>query len=223
MPRKNLRTIRGRTLVALAVHAAIGASTVTRVVGSTDDDDIAEELRRAGAEVPALRPTALAADDVRDGPVFIHVLDALAATGYEPDIVVNVRPTAPLRGAKEIDGAVACLLAHPEARSVKCVVETERHPYKMWTLGDDGILEPLLPGWRHEFGDDPDVPRQYLPKVYRSSAAVDAVWTEALRESGHFHPGPVVAFVLDAARDVDVDTEDDLILAESLLEEDGES
>jgi len=112
------------------------------------------------------------------------------------------------------------LLDHPEARSVKCIVEVDHHPYKMWTLNDDGLVEPLLPQWREAFGGDPDVARQRLPKVYRSSGAVDVVWVEALRESGYFHPGPVAAVVLDPGHDVDIDTEADLTLAESLLRKD---
>jgi CMP-N,N'-diacetyllegionaminic acid synthase len=220
LPGKNMRTLAGRTLVARAVQAALDAKLVTRVVGSTDDEGIAAELRRAGAEVPWLRPGNLAADDTPDTPVFRHVLDALAADGYRPDIVVNVRPTAPLRTGTDIDNALGALLATPAARSVKCVSETSDHPYKMWTLADDGLLRPLLPDWRATFGPDPDLPRQSLPTVYLSSGAVDAVWVDALEETGMFHPGPVVGYVLDRGRDVDIDDTADLAHAERLLEED---
>src|SRR2546421_5982996 len=103
LPRKNLALIGDTTLVALAVAAARGARHVSRVVGSTDDDEIAAELTRAGAEVPFLRPVELAGDTVSDPRVFLHALDALAAHGYQPGIVVNVRPTAPLRTAADID------------------------------------------------------------------------------------------------------------------------
>jgi len=218
LPKKNLRDVGGQSLVARAVGAAREAQQVSRVVGSTDDPEIAEALRAAGAEVPWLRPAELAADDTPDVPVFLHVLEALESEGYRPDIVVNVRPTAPLRTGLDIDAALGALLAAPTARSVKCVSEVSDHPYKMWTLGDDGLLQALLPEWHARFGGNPDVPRQLLPPVYRSSGAVDAVWVSALKETGMFHPGPVVGYVLAHARDIDIDDLDDLEEAARLLE-----
>ena len=218
LPGKNLLAVAGRTLVARAVDAARGAAAVTRVVGSTDDPAIARALLDAGAEVPALRPAALSGDDVPDAPVFLHVLDLLAADGYGPDIVVNVRPTAPLRTSADIDAAIDVLRSTPAARSVKTVSPASEHPYKMWTLSpDERLLHPLLPEWFERFERNPDVPRQALPTVYRSSGAVDAVWASAIKETAMFHPGPVAAYVIDAARDIDIDTSTDLERAEALL------
>lgn len=219
MVRKNLRPVGGRSLVAWAAHAALAARTVGRVVGSTDDEAIANELRRCGAEVPFLRPTELAGDDVEDAPVFLHALEVLATRGYEPDIVVNVRPTAPLRTASDIDAAVNVLRSTSGARSVKSVSEVSEHPYKMWTLSAAApqVLEPLLPEWLATLGGNPDAPRQRLRPVYRSSGAVDAVWADVLKETGMFHPGPIAAHIVDSARDIDIDTLADLQRAEALL------
>jgi CMP-N-acetylneuraminic acid synthetase len=204
-------------LVGRAVAAARGAATVHRIVGSTDDAEIADEMRRAGADVPVLRPSELAGDDVGDSPVFLHMLDVLETQGYRPDVVVNVRPTAPLRTAADIDGAVAALVGCSGARSVKSVSEASEHPYKMWTLAADGLLTPLVPSWHEAFGGDPDTPRQLLEPVYRSNGAVDAVRTDALRATGLFHPGPVLAYVMDARRAVDIDDVADLALADRVL------
>ena len=216
---KNLRTIGGRSLTAWAVQAALNATSVGRVVGSTDDEAIAAEFRRSGAEVPFLRPATLAGDDVEDAPVFLHALEVLSTEGYEPDIVVNVRPTAPLRTASDIDAAVNVLQSTASARSVKSVSEVSEHPYKMWTVPDTEtqLLKPLLPEWLAAHGGNPDVPRHWLGTVYRSSGAVDAVWAMVLKETGMFHPGPVVAHVIEPARDIDIDTLADLQRAEALL------
>ena len=210
MPRKNLVEVGGRSLVARAVQAAADARLVTRIVGSTNDGEIASALSLAGAEVPALRPDDLASDDAPDPPVFLHVLQVLAAQGYRPDVVVNVRPTAPLRTGEDIDATVNVLLTCAEARSVKSVSLAREHPYKTWALTASGIIEPMFPRWRRDFGGDPDVPRQTLPVVYRSNGAVDAVWTDALLETGAFHPGPVAAYVMDPRRAIDIDTIDDV-------------
>lgn len=217
LPGKNLVEVGGRSLVARAVQAAAEAESVTRIIGSTDNADIAEALKRAGAEVPVLRPFDLAGDDVPDSPVFLHMLSLLEEQQYRPDIVVNVRPTAPLRTGQHIDNAVDALLACPEARSVKSVSLAREHPYKMWALKANGLIKPMFPRWRDEFGGDPDVPRQTLPVVYRSNGAVDAVWAKALVETGAFHPGPVAAYVMDARVAVDIDSFDDVLFASANL------
>lgn len=214
---KNLRQVAGLSLVGHAVRAATESTLVTRVAGSTDGEAIAEEFRRVGAEVPGLRPAELAADDTPDAPVFHHVLEVLFdRDGYRPDIVVNVRPTAPLRTGRHIDEAIDALLAAPHADSVKSVSPAGEHPYKMWTLGPDR-LEPLLPEWHARFGGDPDIARQRLPVVLKSNGAVDAVRVDAFLRSDRFHPGVVVPYVMDADAAIDIDTADDLALAESLL------
>lgn len=217
LPKKNLRELTGRTLVARAVEAAIESLLVTRVVGSTDDEEVAAELIRAGAEVVA-RPVELGGDEVPDPPVFLHVLETMAVSGYRPEIVVNVRPTAPLRLGSDVDAVVQLLLDHPEALSVKSVSPVSEHPYKMWLLDEGAVLQPLLPEWRDRFGGDPDVARQLLPVVYRSNGAVDAVRAEALLASRRFHPGPVLGYVTPAERSIDIDDERDLALAASYLE-----
>jgi CMP-N-acetylneuraminic acid synthetase len=209
-----LRTLAGRTLVEWATTAARSSSLVTRVVGTTDDDEIARTFERAGTEV-VRRPPSLAGDDVPDAPVFLHVLEALP--GYAPEIVVNVRPTAPLRTGVDIDAALDILLSDDRARSVKSVSPVSEHPYKMWTLQAQSHLEPLLPAWQATNGGDPDAPRQSLPAVYRSNGAVDAVRVEALLASRRFHPGPVAAYVMAAERAIDIDDENDLRVAEALL------
>lgn len=217
LPGKNLRLLNGTSLVARAVHAAQEARLVSRVVGSTDDPAIATELVAHGAEVPVLRPADLASSTAPDSPVFLHMLDILAAGGYEPDIVVNIRPTAPLRTAADIDGAVKMLIDHRWARSVKSVSAADEHPYKMWTIEGGIELKPLLPEWHTRFGGDVDMARQRLPVVYRSNGAVDATWVASLRRSGTFHPGPIAAFIMEHDRAIDVDSAEHLALAERHL------
>ena len=219
LPGKNLLDGGGRSLIARAVEAALDAQTVDRVLGSTDDPDIAATMVEAGAEVPWLRPPDLALADTPDPPVFLHALRMLARTGYEPEIVVNVRPTAPLRTGADIDGAVRLLVEHPAVPSVKSVSPPVKHPYKMWSIEADGTLRPLIPEWHDRHGGDPDVARQRLPSVFASDGAVDAVRVRALLDTGRFHPGPVLAYLMDPARSLDVDSREDLLLAEHRLQE----
>src|SRR5207302_2901867 len=97
IPRKNLQLLGGRPLVAHAVATGLAASRVSRVVCSTDDPEIAEAARSAGAEVPFLRPSELARDNSEDWPVYMHALNWLEQhEGWLPDLIVNLRPTSPL-------------------------------------------------------------------------------------------------------------------------------
>src|ERR671935_472743 len=97
LPRKNLRLLAGKPLVAHAVAAGLAAELVDRVVCSTDDPEIADAARLAGAEVPFLRPAELAQDTTEDLPVFVHTLAWLERhDGWLPDLIVNLRPTSPL-------------------------------------------------------------------------------------------------------------------------------
>jgi CMP-N-acetylneuraminic acid synthetase len=107
LSRKNLRRVGGRSLTRRAVEAARSATTIDRVLVSTDDPAIAAEARAAGAEVPFLRPAHLATDEAATVDVLRHAVGALEQSGVRVEIVVTLQPTSPLRTAAEIDAAVA--------------------------------------------------------------------------------------------------------------------
>jgi CMP-N-acetylneuraminic acid synthetase len=123
IPGKNIRPLNGRPLLAYSVDAARESRTVTRVVVSTDDEEIARVAREAGAEVPFLRPAALAGDAVPMLDTLQQVVAALkSADAYCPDIIVLLQPTSPLRTAAHVDAAVTLLL-ETSADSVVSVVD----------------------------------------------------------------------------------------------------
>ncbi|MDD5469139.1 MAG: acylneuraminate cytidylyltransferase family protein, partial [Anaerolineales bacterium] len=120
IPRKNIRSFAGFPLIAYSIAAAQAAETVTRVVVSTDDEEIAGIARQYGAETPFLRPAEISQDGTPDLPVFQHALQWLAEQeGYQTEIVVQLRPTSPLRRVVHIDVAVQSLVERPEADSVR--------------------------------------------------------------------------------------------------------
>ena len=201
VPRKNVRQLAGKPLIAWTIEAALDAPSLDRVVVSTDDEEIAEIARAHGAEVPFLRPAELARDETADLPVYRH---ALAELG-EPDSVAWLRPTAPLRAAEDIEAALG-LLGETGADTVRSVTEAEHSPYLMGRL-DGGRLVPLL-------GDVPER-RQLLPLVYRLNGAVDVVRCSSVGDV--LFGGDVRAYVMPAERSVDVETELDLLLAEANL------
>jgi CMP-N-acetylneuraminic acid synthetase len=218
IPRKNLQLLAGRPLVAHAVQAGLHARLVTRVVCSTDDREIAEAARLAGAEVPFLRPPELAQDRSEDWPVFIHALDWLEANeGWLPDLIVNLRPTSPLRTSEHVDQAIRLLL-HSGADSVKAVCLARQHPHKMWRLTDrySGAMEPFLTtSFRLERG--PDVPRAELEDIYWQNGVVDVTRREVLREQRVMIGKRVAGLVTQPEESIDIDTPLDLQLAELLF------
>src|SRR5512140_1055395 len=116
IPRKNIRDFAGYPLIAYSIAAGLQAKSVTRVIVSTDDQEIAAVARQCGAETPFLRPAEFAQDTSTDLPLFQHALAWLAEhEGYHPDVVVQLRPTSPIRPPTLVDEAVRLLLDHPEA------------------------------------------------------------------------------------------------------------
>src|SRR5262249_8931646 len=120
IPRKNVRLLDGVPLLAYSIEAALAARGVDRVIVSTDDEEIADVARAWGADVPFLRPKALAGDDTPDLPVFQHALAWLeASSGGLPEFVVQLRPTSPLRPPDCVDAALGLLRGDPSADSVR--------------------------------------------------------------------------------------------------------
>lgn len=216
IPRKNIRPLCGRPLIAYSIAAALSAETVTRTIVSTDDEEIAEVSRAYGAETPFLRPAEFSQDATPDLPVFRHALEWLAENeGYEPEIVVQLRPTSPFRRTAHIDGAVYRLLERPDADSVRTVCTPFQNPFKMWRIGPDGLMQPLL---KTEFKEPYNMPRQALPDVYWQTGYVDAAWSDTILTKNSMTGERILPLVIDPAEWIDIDSPDDWRRAERLLE-----
>ncbi len=216
IPRKNIRPFAGHPLIAWSIAAGSAAETVTRLIVSTDDEEIAEVARRYGAETPFIRPAELAQDDTPDLPVFVHALQWLEAhENYRPDLVVHLRPTSPLRRVWHIDQAVLRLLEHPEADSIRSVSPPSQNPFKMYRIGAEGLLRALVevPGMPEAY----NMPRQALPPVYWHNGYLDAFWTDTLIEKRSMSGSSMLPFVLSAEDWVDLDTPEDWVRAENLV------
>jgi N-acylneuraminate cytidylyltransferase len=204
IPRKNIRDFAGYPLIAYSIAAGLQSDGVTRVIVSTDDDEIAETARTFGAEVPFIRPTELARDDTLDLPVFAHALRWLAKNeDYYPDLVVQLRPTSPVRPVRLVDEAVQRLLDHPEADSVRGVVPAGQNPHKMWRLGEDDRMEPLLSV--EGISEPYNAPRQKLPPVYWQTGHIDVIRPSVILEEGSMSGKQILPVHIDPAFTVDID------------------
>ena len=199
IPRKNLAPLGGRPLLVWTLDAARDAETVTRVVLSTDDDEIAAA---AGDAEVLRRPPELAADDTPMLPVIRHALDA-----YACDVLVLLQPTSPLRRAEHVDAAVR-LLADSGADAVVSVVEVPHRyaPESLMELRDGRLAARSEPATR-----------QAKQTLYaRNGPAVLALRAATLGDE--LYGGDVRAYVMDERESLDVDTPFDLELAELLLQ-----
>jgi N-acylneuraminate cytidylyltransferase len=186
-----------------------------RVIVSTDDPEIREVALAYGAEAPFLRPPDLAQDDTPDLPVFQHALTwMLQAEGYSPEIIVHLRPTSPLRPPGLVDQGIALLRERPQADSVRAVTRSSQTPYKMWRLGDDGHLVPLL----EMDGQEPyNMPRQRLPATYWQTGHLDVVRVRTGKDLESMTGRVVFPLIIDSEYAVDVDGVADLDRAEALI------
>jgi YrbI family 3-deoxy-D-manno-octulosonate 8-phosphate phosphatase len=216
IPRKNIRPFAGHPLIAYSIAAGLNARSVTRVIVSTDDEDIAEIARSYGAETPFLRPAPLAQDNTLDLPVFRHALDWLAEhEGYRPGIVVQLRPTSPVRPSDCVDRAVGLLLEHPEADSVRGVVPSAQNPYKMWQIDAAQHMVPLLciDGLSEAY----NAPRQALPDTYWQTGHIDAIRVDTILRKDSMSGEVIVPLLIDPRYTVDIDSLSDWMWAEWLV------
>ena len=218
IPHKNIKLFAGYPLIAYSIAAGLQSELTTRVVVSTDDEEIAEIARKWGAETPFLRPAEFAADNTLDLPVFQHALSWLKEhENYVPDIVLQLRPTSPARPRTLVDEAVKLLMAHPEADSVRGVVPADENPHKMWRVDPKtGLMNGLL---KVDGIDEPyNAPRQKLPPVYWQTGHIDAIRPERTFMAGDSMSGKnILPLFLDPAFTIDIDTPFDWVRYEWMV------
>ena len=218
IPRKNIKSFAGYPLIAYSIAAGLQSELTTRVIVSTDDEEIAEVARKWGAQTPFLRPAEFAADNTLDLPVFQHALTWLRDhEGYVPDVVVQLRPTSPARPRTLVDDAVRLLLDHPEADSVRGVVPADENPHKMWRVDPEtGLMSGLL---KVEGIDEPyNAPRQKLPPVFWQTGHIDAIRPERTFMAGDSMSGKnILPLFLDPQFTIDIDTPFDWVRYEWLV------
>ena len=205
IPRKNIRPFAGHPLIAYSIAAALQAATVTRVIVSTDDQEIAGVARLYGAETPFLRPAELAADGTTDLPVFQHALHWLAKQeDYHPEVIIHLHATSPVRPRGFIDRAVSLLRQHPEAGCVRSMVPPGQNPFKMWQIdAQSGRANPLvrIPGMPEPY----NTPRQMLPAVYLQTGHVNAIRPATIL-GGSMTGNVIFPLVIEPGYEIDMDT-----------------
>lgn len=220
IPRKNIRPLNGIPLIAYSILAALASERVGRVIVSTDDREIAAAAMEWGAEVPFLRPADLAGDRTPDLPVFEHALTwMMEHEGRIPDIVVQLRPTSPLRPIGSIDAAIAVLLDHG-GDSVRTVTPSGQNPWKMWRIEDGPRLAPLLDSVLVE---PYNMPRQELPATWWQTGHIEVIRTATIVEQRSLTGRVIRPWEIDPIYAIDLDTEVQWRFAAFMLQELGDA
>lgn len=212
VPHKNIKLMNGKPMLAYSIEHAKQSKRITRVVVSTDSEEYAEIARNYGAEVPFLRPSEYATDTATDFEVFYHLLTELKTReGYEPDIVVQLRPTYPIRDVNDIDAMIDCLLTDSLVDSVRSIAVAKEIPYKMWRKREDGRITPLLSDIQEAY----NMPRQELPKVYYQNACIDVIRSYVITELKSMSGNMIVGY--EMKENYDIDTKEEWEAAEREL------
>jgi len=215
VPNKNLLPLKGKPLIAYTIEAALKAQRVTRIIVSTDSEEIAAVARTHGAEVPFLRPAEIAQSDSTEMQFFTHALDwLLVHEGYSPDLLVLLYPTSPFRKSASIDAAIEKMLGHPEADSLRSIRLCNEHPYKMW-VEEGGYLQPLV---KKTDKNSHTLSYQLLPKTYIQNASIYITRPRTIREKGSPTGDVIIPFVMDEFESVDINTPLDFRIADLMAD-----
>src|SRR3989344_4816938 len=217
IPGKNIKSLCGKPLIAWTIEAAKKAKTVTRVIVSTDDKEIAKVSRKYGAEIPFLRPEKFATDVAKSIGLLEHALNFLKEKeGYVADAVVQLKPTNPLRTAETIDKCVELYKASPGIDAVITVVKAPIHPLKCWKF-DGEFVEPFVPENVFRIKEASKTPRQKLPEAYGNNSCVHVINPKTILEKHSSIGVKVKGVVLSREDSINIAVLIDFEIAEMIM------
>lgn len=211
IPKKNIASLGHRPLICYTIDAAKASKLLTRIIVSTDSEEIAQICRDNGADVPFMRPDELAQNNTPHIPVVKHAIEWLKDNANEEyDYVMILQPTSPMRSADDIDEAVKIAI-DTDADSVMSMVELDDFdPKKIKHIKDDLIL-PMF----EDEGAKSEL-RQKGRKSYKRNCAIYLTKTDVIMRDDLF--GKVSRpYIMPQDRSLDINEPNDLAYAEFLL------
>jgi CMP-N,N'-diacetyllegionaminic acid synthase len=222
VPNKNIKLLGGRPLLAYSIESARHSRYVNRIVVSTDSDAIADVATKEGAEVPFRRPAEISQGHSTELQAVEHALVTLKERdAYEPDLIVLLRPTSPFRTSRSIDRAVELLMNDPTAHCVRTLRLCSEHPHKMWVMDQDGRrIRSLIP-LEEKLPEAHTLSYQLLPVVYIQNASMDVLRPSNIWQLRSTTGSEIIPLIQDEFESVDINTEIDFLLAETLMAQRG--
>ncbi len=215
IPKKNIMDLMGHPLIAYSIATARLSKFISRIIISTDSQEIAEISKFYGAEVPFMRPKKYATDEARDIGLVKHAIKWLKRKeGFCPAYLVFLRPTTPLRDIKVVDRAILEIIKDKKATSLRSGHKFESSAYKLFKKSS-GYAEFF---GKEDFKPDTeyqDLPRQKLPATYKTNGYVDVLLSKFIEKTGKLHGQRIRAFITDET--ADIDTLKDVSFAREIL------
>ena len=216
IPLKNLVEVGGKPLIAHSIEHALASKLITRVIVSTDHEQITQTALAVGAEVPFLRPAEISQDTSVDLELFQHALRWLKKEeNYEPEVIVHLRPTAPYRQPAWIEEAVTLLVNNREADSVRSVSPPRAHPYRIFRISPEGWLDPIM---KHEHPAPHDLLRQDHPPMYHYNCVIDVTRPATIFDQQSMTGTKIAPYIMAEDDVFDIDTPRDLELVRFFME-----
>lgn len=214
IPKKNIYNLLGKPLIAWTILQAKASENITRVIVSTDDEEIARVSQEYGAEVPFMRPSKYAEDTSTDFDVFNHAINWLSRNeNYMPDLIVHLRPTGPARYVDLIDKAINELSQNNSHDSLRSVSLSSQTPFKMWFLEENSLSSV---GEMLGIKGSHSMPRQSLRKAYWQNGYVDIVKPTTILNMESMSGNKILPFVINHSVH-DIDYENDIPIVEKNL------
>jgi pseudaminic acid cytidylyltransferase len=208
IPRKNVRLMSGEPLMTWTIRNAIASGVFDEVVVSTDDAEIAEVSRQAGAVVPFARSAELASDHATTAAVVVDTIENLEQAEHEFELVCCLYPASIFVSPQDIVASRAELLSSATTDFVLTVARFDTPIERALDLKDDRVLSPVAP--EHMGTRTQDLPVRYrdVGQLYWGRRQA---WLEG---RGVFDNS--IGYIMDSARVQDIDTEEDWELAQLL-------
>jgi len=207
---KNIKIFKNKPLIAWSIEQALKCKYKMRIIVSTDSNEYKSIAEKYGAEVPFLRPSEISQDESTDIQFINHAIDFLEESeNYKPDIILQLRPTQPLRKIEDINNCLDIFIENFEKYdSLRTVVEYDKSPFKMYTINDNKTnLIPLF----NKIGDinEPfNQCRQYLPKTYLHNGYIDIIKTSILKDNT-ISGNNIYPYVMNKNDTIDIDNQSD--------------
>lgn len=209
VPRKNVRELGVKPLVAWTIEAAISSGCFDKIIVSTDCENIAETAKSYGAEVPFLRPDYLSSDEAKTTDAVSHVLEAI---NQRFDLVAVLQPTSPFRSGEQISQAFD-IMRKMGSKSLVSLCQVKKSPYLMYTLNQSGGIDTFIES-EYQLSR-----RQEQPKVFCLNGAIYIAETELFLKEGQLVYSYSTPFIMDEVSSIDIDEEIDFKLAECIVEQ----
>lgn len=213
---KNIKLLNDKPLIAWTIEQAIKSKYKMKIIVSTDSEEYAKVAKEWGAEVPFLRPKEISKDLSTDIEFIKHSINWLEEyENYKPDIIIQLRPTSPMRKVEDIDKTLEIFIKnYNDYDSLRTVYEIDKTPYKMYQI-DDNKLKPLLPDFNN-LKEPFNCCRQIFPKTYLHNGYIDILKPNLLNDD-MISGNKIYPYQMSSCDNIDLDTEKDWNNLENIL------